>query len=41
VRRGEIVAEGTPEAAAANLRSFTGQYLKPMLERRGRRRSKF
>jgi len=33
VRGGEIVAEGTPEAVAANPRSFTGQYLKPMLER--------
>jgi excinuclease ABC subunit A len=33
VRGGEIVAEGTPEAVAANARSFTGEYLKPMLER--------
>ncbi len=33
VRGGEIVAEGTPEAVAANARSFTGTYLKPMLER--------
>ena len=33
VRGGEIVAEGTPEQVAANPRSFTGQYLKPMLER--------
>ena len=33
VNGGEIVAEGTPEAVAANERSFTGQYLKPMLER--------
>jgi excinuclease ABC subunit A len=33
VRGGEIVAEGTPEAVAANARSFTGQYLKPTLER--------
>jgi len=33
VRGGEIVAEGTPEQVAANGRSFTGQYLKPMLER--------
>jgi len=31
VRGGEIVAEGTPEAVAANARSFTGQYLAPML----------
>jgi excinuclease ABC subunit A len=33
VNGGEIVAEGTPEAVAGNERSFTGQYLKPMLER--------
>ncbi len=33
VKGGEIVAEGTPEEVAANERSFTGQYLKPMLER--------
>ncbi len=33
VRGGEIVAEGTPETVAANARSFTGAYLKPMLER--------
>ncbi|HSQ97018.1 MAG TPA: excinuclease ABC subunit UvrA [Croceibacterium sp.] len=33
VRGGEIVAEGTPEAVAASARSFTGAYLKPMLER--------
>ncbi|WP_305095680.1 hypothetical protein [Croceibacterium aestuarii] len=33
VRGGEIVAEGTPEAVAENPRSFTGQYLAPMLER--------
>jgi excinuclease ABC subunit A len=33
VRGGEIVAEGTPEQVAANARSFTGEYLKPMLER--------
>ncbi|MCT2559087.1 hypothetical protein N0B51_08845 [Tsuneonella sp. YG55] len=35
VRGGEIVAEGTPEAAAANARSFTGQYLAPMLAKQG------
>ncbi|MQQ06985.1 excinuclease ABC subunit UvrA [Epibacterium sp. SM1979] len=29
---GEIVAEGTPEDIAANPRSHTGHYLKPMLE---------
>jgi len=33
VRGGEIVAEGTPEQVAANVRSFTGQYLAPLLER--------
>ncbi|MGH6785416.1 MAG: excinuclease ABC subunit UvrA, partial [Novosphingobium sp.] len=33
VRGGEIVAEGTPEAVAASKRSFTGDYLRPMLER--------
>ena len=33
VRGGEIVAEGTPEQVAVNARSFTGQYLKPLLER--------
>ncbi len=31
VRGGEIVAEGTPEQVAENPRSFTGQYLAPML----------
>jgi excinuclease ABC subunit A len=33
VRGGEIVAEGTPEDVAATMRSYTGQYLRPMLER--------
>ena len=33
VRGGEIVATGTPEQVAANPRSFTGQYLAPLLER--------
>jgi excinuclease ABC subunit A len=33
VTGGRIVVEGTPETVAANARSFTGQYLKPMLER--------
>ncbi len=33
VRGGEIIAEGTPEAVAANSRSFTGQYLASLLER--------
>ncbi len=31
VKGGEIVAEGTPEAVAANPRSFTGHYLKDTL----------
>lgn len=29
---GELVAEGTPEAVAEIARSYTGQYLKPLLE---------
>jgi excinuclease ABC subunit A len=33
VRGGEVVAEGTPEAVAANARSFTGGYLKELLAR--------
>ena len=33
VRGGEIVAEGTPEKVAGGEGSFTGHYLKPMLER--------
>ena len=33
VRGGEIVAQGTPEEVALNERSYTGQYLKPMLKR--------
>ena len=33
VRGGEVVAEGTPETVAAEPKSFTGQYLRPMLER--------
>ena len=31
VNGGELVAEGTPEDVAANPRSHTGFYLKPML----------
>ena len=31
VRGGEIVAQGTPEQVAAEPRSYTGGYLKPML----------
>jgi excinuclease ABC subunit A len=33
VNGGRIIAEGVPEAIAAEPRSFTGQYLKPLLER--------
>ena len=33
VRGGEIVAQGTPEQVAAEPRSYTGQYLRPMLEK--------
>jgi excinuclease ABC subunit A len=29
---GEIIATGTPEQVAANSRSFTGQYLQPLIE---------
>ncbi|WP_423142062.1 excinuclease ABC subunit UvrA [Parablastomonas sp. CN1-191] len=34
VRGGEIIAEGTPEDVAGNARSYTGQYLKPLLARK-------
>ena len=33
VNGGEIVAEGTPEQVAAEPKSFTGQYLTPLLDR--------
>lgn len=33
VRGGEVVATGTPEEVAAVAESYTGRYLKPMLER--------
>ena len=33
VNGGEIVAEGTPEKVAAEPKSFTGQYLAPLLSR--------
>jgi len=33
VRGGEVVAEGTPEQVAAEARSYTGRYLRPMLEK--------
>ena len=32
VRGGEIVAQGTPEDVAAEPRSYTGAFLRPMLE---------
>ncbi|WP_191984689.1 hypothetical protein [Pelagerythrobacter rhizovicinus] len=34
VRGGEIVAAGTPEQVVEEPRSFTGQYLAPLLTRR-------
>jgi excinuclease ABC subunit A len=40
VRGGEIVAEGTPEQIAAEPRSYTGQYLRPMLEKASPERSR-
>jgi excinuclease ABC subunit A len=36
VNGGEIVVEGTPEMVAAERASFTGQYLRPLLERENR-----
>ena len=33
VNGGEIVVAGTPEVVAAEAKSFTGQYLRPLLER--------
>ncbi len=35
-RGGELVATGTPEEVAANPSSYTGQYLRPILEAAGR-----
>ena len=35
---GEVVAQGTPEQIARNPKSYTGQYLKPVLARKGRGR---
>src|SRR6201999_4175471 len=35
---GEIVASGTPEAVAADPKSWTGRYLAPVLERHAERR---
>jgi excinuclease ABC subunit A len=37
-RGGEIIAEGTPEAVAHVSESYTGQYLKPVLERHAAQR---
>jgi excinuclease ABC subunit A len=31
---GQLVAEGTPEEVAANPKSYTGQYLAPLLAKR-------
>jgi excinuclease ABC subunit A len=36
---GRLIACGTPEEVAGNADSFTGQYLKPLLARRGDRRA--
>ncbi|HEX4618937.1 MAG TPA: excinuclease ABC subunit A, partial [Steroidobacteraceae bacterium] len=36
---GEIIATGTPETIAANERSHTGRYLRPLLAREDRRRA--
>jgi excinuclease ABC subunit A len=36
VNGGQIVVTGTPEDVAAEPKSFTGQYLKPLLERSSR-----
>jgi excinuclease ABC subunit A len=33
VKGGEIVAQGTPEQVVQEVRSFTGHYLRPLLER--------
>jgi excinuclease ABC subunit A len=36
---GEVVASGTPEQVARNPKSYTGAYLKPVLAKKGARRS--
>jgi excinuclease ABC subunit A len=36
---GEVVAQGTPEQIARNAKSYTGAYLKPVLARKGVKRS--
>ena len=37
-RGGEVIAEGTPEEVAQRRASYTGQFLRPMLERRPAKR---
>jgi len=37
---GQIVATGTPEQVAAAKGSFTGEFLKPLVERTGRSRNR-
>jgi excinuclease ABC subunit A len=37
---GEVVATGTPEALAACTASYTGMYIKGMLERNSRRKKR-
>ena len=37
IKGGEIIAEGTPEKIAAEKRSYTGQYLKPLLVRKDKK----
>jgi excinuclease ABC subunit A len=39
LRGGEVVAAGTPEEVAETARSYTGQYLKPLLEKLKRRKA--
>jgi hypothetical protein len=39
-RGGEIVAQGTPEDIVKVARSYTGQFLKPVLGRRENKRKK-
>ena len=36
---GEMEAQGTPEQISRNTKSYTGQYLKPALARKGAKRS--
>ena len=39
-RGGELVITGTPEEVAVYPHSYTGMYIKELLERRSRRRNK-